>query len=140
LIRLFVMMGTFSPSQLPEVTAVEVVDLRGISANQVSEFMQRADGAPRVRCEDRRVNLIAEAWRSLPEGESIRCHTPPIGIRFYQQHELVAEASICWRCQNMYGQFRGQEFGYSFSAESTAARALFELTAGIIGAEVLQGE
>jgi hypothetical protein len=134
------MMSTFSPSDLPEVTAVEIIDLRGISANLVSGYMRHADDAPSVRCEDHRVSRIAEAWRSLPVGESIRCHTPPIGIRLYQQHELVAEASICWRCQNMFGRSLGQEFGYSFSAESAAARALFELTAGIIGAEVMQAE
>lgn len=129
-----------SPRDLPEVTAVEVVDLRGVLTNRVTEYMRHAHDAPCKRCEDELVARIADAWRALPQGEPIRCHTPPVGLRFYMEMELLAEASICWRCQNIYGDFQGREFGYSFDATSTAARKLFELVVEIIGADVLEGE
>ncbi len=40
------MMGDYNPSSLPDVDAVEVVDIRHLDANRVSQYMQISKDAP----------------------------------------------------------------------------------------------
>lgn len=117
----------FNPSQLPEIDAVEVVKLVGVNAGNVSKYMQKAVNAPYVRVADELAQQIVDLWRQLPSGMSARCHTPPFGLRFYLRGELSLQASICWRCNNIYGYAEGNKVSFAFDAESEPSRKLLSL-------------
>lgn len=130
-------MNEYEPKSLPDITAVEIADLRGIDADRVMEYMDNADNAASVRCGDQRAKYIAKVWRALPRGSSTRCHTPPIGIRFFNGESLICEASICWRCENIFGYDSGKPISYCFSSQSTAGQELFLAVQELIGTDVL---
>ncbi len=52
-------MDEYLPASLPLVTAVDVVDLNGLSPNRVSQFMECATDAPAVTLLGGRVALLA---------------------------------------------------------------------------------
>lgn len=133
-------MNGYSPSSLPAVSAIEVVDLRRVNPSRGPSYMECAAGAPSIRCDDERVAQVANWWRSLPPGEVIRCHTPPIGVRFYAGSTLVCEASVCWGCENLVGRFEGRAISCTFDPRSEPGMELFSLLQSIIGAEVLASE
>lgn len=85
----------YAPSQLPEVDAVELVDLKGLQPNGVS-YMRIAKNAPFVRVKGETAQQIAHLWRQLPPDEQARCHLPPFGLRFYAGNKLLVQGSICW--------------------------------------------
>jgi hypothetical protein len=46
---------------------------------------------------------IASLWRRQTHTSSVAaCHEPAYGIRFYARGKLIAYASICWSCNNMF--------------------------------------
>ena len=73
----------FSPAQLPEIDAIDVVNLDCIYPDRSELYMAEAIDAPHVRVANELTQQIAELWRWLPKGEQSRCHTPPFGLRFY---------------------------------------------------------
>ena len=117
-------MDRFSPWTLPTITSVDIVDLRSIDANRVSQYMQSAVGAPSVTLCGDAAQRIAELWRALPPGHQSRCHTPPYGVRFRSGERVVCEASICWDCDNIFGQSAGREIHYEFAAALPTSKAL----------------
>jgi|JI9StandDraft_2_1071091.scaffolds.fasta_scaffold57048_3 hypothetical protein len=133
-------MNQYHPSSLPSVTAVDIVDLRQVDANRVTEYMAGAINAPAVRRQDQQAQEIAEMWRALPPGDTIRCHTPAVGIRFFDGNVIKCEASICWECENLFGHAEGEPIAYCFDPRSTAGRELFLALQEIIGADVLGDE
>ncbi|MCU0718771.1 MAG: hypothetical protein MUC83_03635 [Pirellula sp.] len=82
-------------------------------------------------------DLIAETWRRLPIGEMVRCHKPQIGLRFYVDYTIVCEGSVCWDCENIFGNVNGSEFCYTFDPKSKAGLELFKLVQSIVGPDVL---
>jgi hypothetical protein len=131
------MINDYDPKSLPHVDAVDVVDIRRLVTDRVSHYMQIAGDESSVRFFGESAQPFADAWRSLVPGESARCHVPPIGLRFISNEKICLEASVCWRCNNLFGLSGGVEYSYSFDSDSTAARKLFALSQESIGIEVI---
>ena len=46
---------------------------------------------------------IAALWRRQTyTGSQAACHEPAYAIKFYSRRKLIAYATICWSCNNMY--------------------------------------
>src|SRR5687767_1020203 len=110
-------MTKYNPNQLSDIDAVEIVNLKGIYADCVSKYMKESLNAPHVRLIGNLAQQIANLWRELPESGQMRCHNPPFGLRFYNTNRLLLQGSICWECNNIYGDLSGKEFFYEFDAE-----------------------
>jgi hypothetical protein len=106
------------PEQLPEVNEIEILILNGRGA---IEGMKILDDAPYKRIEGQTAREIADLFRQLPPGKSVRCHTPPFGLRFYMQ-DVPRQCSLCWECNNIYGDFQ-----YDFDAEHSISKELLNL-------------
>ena len=117
----------FSPAQLSEIDAVDVVSLKGINPDRVSEYMPNAVDSSYVRVTGNSAQQIAGLWRQLPSGMQSRCHVPPFGLRFYNNDEIELQASICWECDNIFGDAHGNEFYYSFDAQHETSQRLLAL-------------
>ena len=107
------------PEKLPEVSTIDILILDGSGA---IEGLNILDDAPRKRIEDHAVQEIANLFRQLPSGNPARCHTPPFGLRFYTEDGLQRQCSICWECNNIYGDFQ-----YDFDAEDSISQNLLAL-------------
>src|SRR3712207_962836 len=117
----------FNPAQLPEIDAIDVVDIRRIEANNVGNYMREAIDAPYAHLTDESAQQIASLWRELPSGEQSRCHIPPFGLRFYSNGKLQLQASICWECDNIFGDSKGDDIWFAFDAQSETAQKLLSL-------------
>jgi hypothetical protein len=110
---------------VPEyVTAVEVVDVRGIEPNRVSQFMAYARDRPGVRLNKERAERVVGLYRQLPRGEQARCHKPSYGLRMFREDRIVYQASICWECNNIFGEANGRSFSIEFDCSSSVAQEL----------------
>jgi hypothetical protein len=46
---------------------------------------------------------VAALWRRQTyTGSQAACHEPAYAIKFYSRRKLIAYASVCWSCNNMY--------------------------------------
>jgi hypothetical protein len=126
-------LATITPLSLPRIDAVEVVSLRGLYPNRVSEYMAAAKEARRVRLAGAEAERIAQMWRALPEGEQMRCHVPPFGLRFFAGSELVCEASVCWRCNNIFGRAGADEVFFEFDGSLASSRELLTACESALG-------
>jgi hypothetical protein len=117
----------FNPAHLPEIDAVDVVNLEDIHPGHVDAYMQKAVRAPHVRVADELAQQIADLWRQLPPDEQARCHFPPFGLRFYRRGELQFQASICWECNNIFGDAKGNHVFFTFDAHSEPSQRLLSL-------------
>lgn len=126
--------------ELPEISTVELIDLRGIHPKRVTLYLEAADKSPVFKVEGERADRIVSLWRSLPLGERARCHIPPVGVRFYSGADIACQATICWKCNNIFGTARGAEFSFAFDGQSREAAALFQAIRDIVGHEVLASE
>lgn len=130
-------MDEYNPKSLPSIDAVQIVDIRNINPSDVSQYMQVADDAQTVHCDDKSAQEIANTWRELTPGESSRCHIPPIGSRFLVGETAFLQASVCWECDNIFGIQEGHSVFYAFDSESIPAKRLFRIARRIMGADVL---
>jgi hypothetical protein len=121
----------YVPGELPDVDAVEVVDLRGVAPTEAVATLQRARGA--VRLEGAAAAEIAKLWRGLPPGEMMRCHIPGFGLRFWRGDQVVVLASLCWKCNNARGLVDDVSIGFSFDGDSQAARTLLRRCKAAVG-------
>ncbi len=108
-----------SPEKLSEVSAIDILILDGRGA---LEGMNTLDNAPCKRIEGEAVQEIATLFRQLPLGEPARCHTPPFGLRVYTEDGLQRQCSICWECNNIYGDFQ-----HDFDAGNSVSQNLLAL-------------
>jgi hypothetical protein len=122
----------YTPSLLPEIDAVEVVDLEAVVGNRFNTFMREAATAPCVWVGGEAAENIARLWRQLPPAEPMRCHTPPYGFRFYKDDDLILQASVCWNCNNIFIDSNGQELGYTFDGAHPDSRELLALAKQIM--------
>lgn len=113
--------------QLPQVEFVDIVNLKGVETNCVSEYMQNAVDAPSIRLEGKAAEEIADLWRRLPKDLNMRCHIPPFGLRFYCNGELYLRASLCWQCDNIFGDIKGEKFSSTFNPKHRTAKKLLSL-------------
>jgi hypothetical protein len=107
------------PEKLPEVGTIEILILDGRGA---LEGMKILDDAPYKLVEGQVAQEIANLFRQLPSGQPARCHTPPFGLRFYVENGSQVQCSICWKCNNIYGDFQ-----YDFDAENSISQSLLML-------------
>jgi hypothetical protein len=115
----------YSPSSLPAVTAVEVIALVGEwRRDRVEAMFGVVPAGLAVRVEGPAAERIADLWRRLPPGRQARCHLPPYGLRFLVGREVVCQASVCWRCNNVYGEAAGRPLHYEFDADDAASQEL----------------
>ena len=117
-------MDRYTPASLPSITAVDVVVLRDIEANRVDEYMREAEGATSVTLAGEAAQRIASLWRQLPPDEMSRCHMPPFGLRFRSGGVVICQASVCWECNNIFGDQGGEPLAYGFDATASVARRL----------------
>lgn len=108
-----------SPEDLPEIRMIDVLILDG---NGALGGMNTLDNAIHKRVGNQVAQEIANLFRQLPSGEPARCHTPPFGLRFYTEDGLQRQCSICWECNNIYGDFR-----YDFDADHSISQKLLAL-------------
>lgn len=116
-----------SPSKLPEIDVVEVVNLSRIDVDDVSAYMQNIGNSEIIRLSGNSAQKIAELWRKLPEDMSARCHFPPYGFRFYKEEIIILQGSVCWQCNNIYGDVDGEYFGYGFNGEDQNSQELLSI-------------
>ncbi len=128
------------PSSLPTIDAVEIVDLRGVRVNHrvVDEYMANARAAPTWRLDGSDAQRIATLWRSLPAGEQARCHIPPFGFRFFAAGHVVAEASVCWQCNNLSGTAGDRRLFFEFDSSAPPARELLAAAERATGIRVVE--
>jgi hypothetical protein len=118
---------------LPEIDAVEIVDLEDVEPLRPSGSMSAAAAAPFVRVTGDAAKTIAALWRSLPPGAQARCHIPPFGLRFFVGEKLVAEASLCWECNNVYGETWEGSFAFEFDGKAAPSLELLATLRTTIG-------
>jgi len=63
----------------------------------------------------------------------MRCHVPPFGLRFFSGDRLLCEASICWRCNNIFGQAGGAEVFFKFDGSLAVSRELLKACESAVG-------
>lgn len=114
-------MDDYLPSSLPAVSVVEVVVLRGCDDDEIREEVAVAPGVSLTGDDAQRVSAL---WRLLPTGYQARCHDPPFGLRFLDGGVVLCQASVCWECNNIYGEVNGEEFAYEFDAEASVSQDL----------------
>lgn len=114
----------YSPASLPPVIEVDVVALGGVWPTSLADIGRAADAGRAVRVAGAEAERLAELWRRLPPGRQARCHVPPYGLRFLAGGREVCVASVCWRCNNIYGEAGGSPLHYEFDAGHPAAQEL----------------
>jgi hypothetical protein len=117
----------YQPSQLPDIDAVELVDLEGLQPNRVSEYMKIAKNAPHIHVQGDTAQQIAHLWRQLPPDEQMRCHNPPFGLRFYRGNNLLIQGSVCWECNNIFVEENGENLAYTFDGQHAHSQQLLAL-------------
>jgi hypothetical protein len=116
-----------SPLHLPQVDSIDVVNLKDFDVDRVSEYMQKAIDTDHIKVVGDLAQQIANFWQQLPPGEQFRCHIPPFGLRFYSNGKLQLQASICWECNNIFGDLEGNNFSYEFDGQHQISQALLEI-------------
>lgn len=112
---------------LPEIEFVEVVDLIDVDVARVDQHMKFADNAPSVELTGDDARKIADLWRRMPPSVNTRCHNPPFGLRFYKDGKLYLQASLCWQCDNIYGELNSEYFFSTFDAEHKLSQELLQV-------------
>ncbi len=131
-------MADFAIADLPSSTAIDIVILSSSTAKRVTQEMDDWMSKRSTRIEGEDLAVIEGLCRKLPLAESMRCHMPPVGLRFYRDDQLFCAFSICWACNNAFGEFDGKPFVIRFDGKSPEAIALFSHLQGIVGADKLQ--
>ena len=63
----------------------------------------------------------------------MRCHVPPFGLRFFSAGTLICEATICWRCNNIFGQAGADDVFFEFDGSQPISRELLNACEMAIG-------
>lgn len=122
----------YNPALLPQIDKVVILDLgdnlKGSSSKykRIGKLSTGRDFPIYATIEVRggEATEIAEMWRKLPPGEAIRCHNPPYGLRFYRRGRMIAEASVCWRCNSVVTSATGHESAYNFDSSAEVSQHL----------------
>ena len=124
----------YDPALLPQVEKVVILNLGGTLKGTVSNYVSlgELDIKPAfafsiyatVEVEGAEASEIAELWRKLPHAEQMRCHVPPYGLRFYRGGQMILEASVCWRCNNIWTRAENHESVYTFDSSAEVSQRL----------------
>lgn len=75
-----------------ELLKLKIEDLRWYGKIEAVKSLQGAEA-----------QKVAALWRRQTYNQNMGvCHEPNYAIRFYAQGKLLAYASICWSCNNIY--------------------------------------
>lgn len=125
-------MDEINPSNLPEIDEVHVHDLLGLDVN-APDSVAKWESSPTHRVAGNEALKVANLFRKLPDGDMRRCHTPPVGLRFFANSAEVGNATLCWACNNLFGQIGDKRLGFAFDGTSRTARKLLDLLERLIG-------
>jgi len=71
---------------------------------------------------------VAALWRRQGyTGSQAACHEPAYAIKFYSRRKLIAYASVCWSCNNMYFITPNLHRTQSFLGGNKSGEQLFEI-------------
>lgn len=115
-------MDHYLPSSLPPISVVEVVVLKNVDVDDIRGAV--AASSVSVSLHDEDAQRVAALWRQLPTGEPHRCHLPPFGLRFLDGEVVVCQASLCWKCNNIFGEVSGEAFSYDFDSSDSISQDL----------------
>lgn len=121
----------YQVATLPPIDAVEIALIKAIEVDRVSEYMDhiRDVTVPRTTVGGLIGATITDLFRRLPPSEGSRCHVPTYGLLFFDGAVLVAEFSLCWRCNNGFGRAGETRAHVLFDGASSVAVELRELLA-----------
>ena len=122
----------YNPSQLPEIDAVEVVNLQNVLGRRADTYMEEALYAPFFQVTGKIAQDIARLWRLLPVAEQMRCHCPLFGFRFYTNYNLHLQAFVCWECNNIFIDVTDQKLFYTFDPQHLYSQKLLTLVKQIV--------
>ena len=114
----------YKPASLQPVDGVDVLELRpGDSWPELHGFVRK--GVYRgVSVEGEGALRIADLFRKLPEGEQMRCHVPRYGVRFRRGERVLAEFSLCFKCNNAFGYVKDDEASFVFDGQKEPSQSL----------------
>lgn len=82
---------------LPAVYKIELLKL------QLKDERWNGEIAATKVLQGAEAQMIAALWRRQTyTGSLAACHEPAYAIKFYSRRKLIAYASVCWACNNMY--------------------------------------
>lgn len=121
-----------NPIKLHSIDTVEVLALASRGSVSSGSFLKiTSEGFPitmsTIISDALSVNAIVDLWHTLPEYEQDRCHFPPYGLRFISQESIVLEASICWKCNNIWTKSPEKRSSYNFHGASEPAQKLLKI-------------
>lgn len=119
-----------TPSSLPDIEEVEIVDISKLDPNRVSHYMGETESCRSVILTGGKATEVAARWRALNSAGQARCHIPSYGVRFFVSEKLMLEASVCFQCNNIYGSLNGQPFHYEFNGGDHAGTRLLQSFTG----------
>ncbi len=112
------------PANLSQIDAVEIVLVRDLKPDSVDRYLEGADQAPCIKTAPDDAMSIVDIFRQLPSGEQARCHVPTFGLRFLAGEKAICRVSICWRCNNIYGDQEGSPIHFGFDARAGVSQKL----------------
>ena len=109
--------SAYSPSSLPDVTAVEIALLCG-------KIVEPTRAPSKIAVNETAAKLLAGLYRQLSPGTSARCHMPAFGLVFISGTACIGSVSICWQCTNLYFYSGTNRMLYGFDPSTPAAQQL----------------
>lgn len=122
--------------QILDQTKIASVDKFKISRNGgfgSADIYFEVDGHTTV--DGKKCKEVADAWRTLTfQPNGALCHTPPYGVRFYRNNELLFETTVCWECHNFYmpqidardGELNHTLYGFRDDSHSKKLLSMFQ--------------
>jgi hypothetical protein len=129
----------YDPSTLSKVDAAAVVELAAWArqsappGGSIQDLIRSAATREVMLTESEDVERIADLWRVLRPAEQARCHMPRFGLRLFLGGTVVAEASLCWECNNAYGYAGSDAIAFTFDATAPAAVLLLIQVRHVLG-------
>lgn len=132
-------------AETPEADAVEILRLGDMLFNEerasptgpvldlgpLSPYSHAVVSVTRVEGDVARA--ILSLWRRLPDADWMRCHNPPLALRFLKSGDEILAASICWSCNNIYLRKDGAEKAARFDGQAPESVELYRLLCQLSG-------
>jgi hypothetical protein len=117
--------GKMNVSTLPPIDSVEVLVISG--DYEPSRRGASIPGNTVAKLTGELAQQVAQLWRSLPDGEQMRCHNPRHGLRFYCGESVLLEAAICFECNNISIIANGRHEWVAFDGQAPSSQRLLAM-------------